>query len=183
MEKGAKLSEELLWSILIQVLLALHPIHTKGLAGRSVSILHILDTGRYRFRLGSCGINDVLDPVANMEEEQIKDLFNLGRVMLTLGCPSNGKVSLNTFSCLYSRSLTALVNKLLSRAITCSQAIEFALPQIIRTLNYSFMSNDSLSNYLVYSSSPRIINRAQKSTIADTFVCSSSLDSSMNVLP
>ncbi|KAI5970348.1 PAN3 [Candida margitis] len=82
-------SEDLLWSYLVQLVNALKDIHGKGLsAGSSMEVSKIINTGGNKIRLSSCGISDVLDygkpDKLDVEQLQRQDIKNLGKVMLDL---------------------------------------------------------------------------------------------------
>jgi PAB-dependent poly(A)-specific ribonuclease subunit 3 len=56
------LSEDIIWSILVQILTAVRVIHSQGLAVRDLSPSRILLTGKYRTSLASAGIIHALEP-------------------------------------------------------------------------------------------------------------------------
>ena len=71
--------------MIIQLLSALQAIHSYGLACRSLDCKHVLETARNRFRVGSVGVMDVLEPRSNVGELQSQDLRQLGCVLVLLG--------------------------------------------------------------------------------------------------
>ncbi|KAK8803653.1 hypothetical protein WA158_001347 [Blastocystis sp. Blastoise] len=148
-ENASKLTEDLLWCILIQLLSAIYLIHTQHLACRCINEMYILETGRNRFRIGSCGINDILDPKTNINEEQSRDMFQLAQMILTLGCIGNNQVNMKIFSSNYGSELVGIISQMWNnKPISCYQALNMATPQVIRALNSTFSASDFLSNCL-----------------------------------
>ena len=91
------ITEELLWTYLVQLIMAIQAIHEKGLAARtSLDLLKIIVTSKNRIRLSGVGINDIID--YEHDEEQIEtmgmakyrkslqrmDITLLGRCMVEL---------------------------------------------------------------------------------------------------
>ena len=63
---NSPIPEDTLWSILVQILSALQTIHGSHLAARTIDCNHILETSRNRFRIGSVGVHDILNPCFSM---------------------------------------------------------------------------------------------------------------------
>lgn len=97
---GAKLepvTENLLWTYLVQLVNALLAIHKLGLnAGSSISMSKVLVTSKNRVRLGAVCVDDILEyegieqrreelgPEAVLKALQLADVIRLGRVMTEL---------------------------------------------------------------------------------------------------
>lgn len=97
---GTKLepiSEDVLWTYLIQLTGGLITIHEAGLhAGSSISMSKILVTNRNRVRLGAVGVDDILDhdltesrvkeqgASAILHEMQMADVARFGKLMIDL---------------------------------------------------------------------------------------------------
>lgn len=136
------MSEKLIWSYIMQLLVALRSIHGAGLAARVIEPLRILVTDSNRIRLNGCGIHDVLDyenkssSAANgnhdtttdtdsqdsaatvLEKHQQEDITNLGKLILSLcnsslGAPQYLQNSLATISKSYSKELYLFVKYIL----------------------------------------------------------------------
>lgn len=94
------ITEDILWSYLVQLVSAITAIHAKGLAARrSVDINKIIVTSKNRIRLSGCAVSDIL--AANLQEPgddvdklssnaenmaalQRRDIALLGQVMIDL---------------------------------------------------------------------------------------------------
>ena len=68
-----------MWCVVLQLLSGLQAIHAYGLSCRVVDARHVLETERNRYRLGSVGVMDVLEPRSNQRELQLKDCVALGQ--------------------------------------------------------------------------------------------------------
>ena len=79
---SAPLLEDLLWCIAIQLLSALQTIHAYNLACRTMDYRHVLMTERNRFRIGSVGVMDILEPHSTNQDLQAKDLYQLGSLLV-----------------------------------------------------------------------------------------------------
>lgn len=75
------LSEEVLWSITLQIIAAVHCVHNAGLAVRILDLSHVLITGKESVRLSACGLFDVVRPDVTRPtaQQQHEDLLALGR--------------------------------------------------------------------------------------------------------
>ena len=83
------LSENLIWTYVIQMTSALRHIHSAGLACRTLDPTKILIINKTRLLLNCCGIFDVLtfdptssNPMAAMAHYQQEDLIALGKIVL-----------------------------------------------------------------------------------------------------
>ncbi|KAI0201858.1 hypothetical protein F4808DRAFT_101051 [Astrocystis sublimbata] len=87
LSRPAPVSERVLWSYLVQLSSALKVIHKAKLAARCVDISKVILTEKNRIRLGACSISDVIQFEAHrpVEELQQEDLYNLGKLILSIG--------------------------------------------------------------------------------------------------
>lgn len=85
-----RVPERVLWSYVVQLASALRAIHKQGLAARCIDASKILKTGKNRVRINCCSVLDVLayDPAqaTDVASLQRQDLYQLGVLILTLGC-------------------------------------------------------------------------------------------------
>lgn len=84
------LTEDVLWSISLQVIAAIHCVHNAGLAVRVLDLSHVVLTGKDTVRLSLCGLLDVTRPDTTrpMAQQQHEDLLSLGRMLVCLACTS-----------------------------------------------------------------------------------------------
>ncbi|KAK9448200.1 uncharacterized protein V1518DRAFT_419963 [Limtongia smithiae] len=80
----APVSEQVLWSYIVQLSSALKTIHNANLAARVLDPTKVILTSQMRVRLSAIGILDVLSPASSIEKAQEEDLFNLGRLILAI---------------------------------------------------------------------------------------------------
>eukprot|EP01122_Echinamoeba_exundans_P014171 TRINITY_DN6365_c0_g1_i1.p1 TRINITY_DN6365_c0_g1~~TRINITY_DN6365_c0_g1_i1.p1 ORF type:complete len:670 (+),score=153.29 TRINITY_DN6365_c0_g1_i1:180-2189(+) len=88
---GAFISEESLWSFLIQLVAAIKAIHDAGLAARTVLASKVLLTGKNRIRLNCVGIDDFFNPDMRrnfIQAKQMEDIVSLGKLMVRLASPT-----------------------------------------------------------------------------------------------
>ncbi|KAK9461836.1 uncharacterized protein V1516DRAFT_711286 [Lipomyces oligophaga] len=84
--------EQVLWSYLVQLSSTLRTIHNAGLSARILDASKIIVSSKMRLRLTAVGIFDVLAAQGlNGAEENLlalqqDDLFNLGRLILSIAC-------------------------------------------------------------------------------------------------
>jgi len=80
--------EGVLWSYIVQIVLALRHIHAAGMAARVIDPTKILVSYRNRVRLNCVGLLDALkvDPSRSVRDYQMQDLISLGRLVLALAC-------------------------------------------------------------------------------------------------
>ncbi|KAK0612310.1 PAB-dependent poly(A)-specific ribonuclease subunit PAN3 [Bombardia bombarda] len=81
------IQETVLWGYICQIANALKTIHSAKLAARCLELSKILVSEKGRIRLAGCSILDVVQFGANtqsIEELQQEDLFNFGKVVLSL---------------------------------------------------------------------------------------------------
>lgn len=88
---GAFISEESLWSFIIQLVSSIKAIHDAGLAARTILASKVLLTGKNRIRLNCVGIDDFFnyDMRRNaIQAKQVDDIIGLGKLMVRLASPT-----------------------------------------------------------------------------------------------
>ena len=131
-----------MWCVLLQLLSALHTIHSNNLAARVVDYNHILETTRKRFQIGSVGILDVLEPRNNLQELQMKDLQQLGSVMILLGSRGCAKKDVYSLAVRYSDHFVFIVKTLLQGEMSAESIIAKCSSQLLRTVNTAMATSD-----------------------------------------
>mmetsp|Transcript_19403 Transcript_19403/g.21577 ORF Transcript_19403/g.21577 Transcript_19403/m.21577 type:complete len:606 (+) Transcript_19403:95-1912(+) len=116
------ISEDTLWTIIIQICSALRVIHSNGLSCRIIDPSKIIETSKNRVRINCVGMDDVLNPDTrrNLDQAQTEDLMLLGRLIVMLSCKNkmamkNLQASLSQMGNKYSKDLRALVVTLLGK--------------------------------------------------------------------
>lgn len=142
-----RIHEDILWSICIQLLSAIQGIHGYGLACRVLDCKHVLVTERNRYRIGSVGVMDILEPRNNLKECQSKDLSQLGYLMLLLACRSNN-VSIDMIRDFYSANFVSIVQYMLQGQYSASALLSQCVPHVVRTLNSALSTTDTYYDYL-----------------------------------
>ena len=91
----AHVPEQTLWVYMVQIVNALRTIHAQGLAARVIDASKILLTSKNRIRLNACGILDItqFDVPRRVQDLQIDDMAQLGRLLLSLGTNSTAITS------------------------------------------------------------------------------------------
>ena len=120
-----------------------------NLACRTVDCRHVLMTERNRFRVGSVGVMDVLEPHSNILELQKQDLCQLGSLLLLLGCRGSTLLDVKTLMVRYSDRLVTVVKMLMSGQRSASAVLEQCTAQVVKTLNSSLSTCDVYYNDLV----------------------------------
>ena len=146
---AASLPEDILWCVAVQILSALQTAHMYSLACRTVDCRHVLMTERNRFRVGSVGVMDVLEPHSNILELQKQDLCQLGSLLLLLGCRGSTLLDVKTLMVRYSDRLVTVVKMLISGQRSASAVLEQCTAQVVKTLNSSLSTCDVYYNDLV----------------------------------
>ena len=83
----AHVTEQTLWSYMVQIANALRTIHGTGLAARVIDPSKVLLTSKNRIRLNACAILDVVqhDNPRTIIDLQREDLLQFGRLILAIG--------------------------------------------------------------------------------------------------
>ncbi|KAI0461863.1 hypothetical protein LJB42_004466 [Komagataella kurtzmanii] len=84
------ITEQHLWSYLIQLVNALNEVHDKGLAVRSIDLSKVIVTNKNRIKLSGCGIVDILQHknTEDIAQLQKKDLELLAKLLYDLSITS-----------------------------------------------------------------------------------------------
>ena len=133
---------------LAQLLSALQTIHAYNLACRTMDYRHVLMTERNRFRIGSVGVMDILEPHSTNQDLQAKDLYQLGSLLVVLGC-RGVPPDIKTLAVHYSEKFVKVMQLLLSAQTPASAVLEQCTTQIVKTLNSSLSTCDTYYNDLV----------------------------------
>ena len=64
-------TEEVLWSHILQMLSAIHAVHQAGLAVRTIDISRVLVTGKESVRFSAAGLLDLTRPDASRSPQQV----------------------------------------------------------------------------------------------------------------
>mmetsp|Transcript_13198 Transcript_13198/g.24478 ORF Transcript_13198/g.24478 Transcript_13198/m.24478 type:complete len:550 (+) Transcript_13198:246-1895(+) len=165
---GNLLAENVLWSIATQLLTAMRVVHDKKISFRgSVSLNHILLTGRNRVRLGSAGVMHFLDQAkgSTLEEDSMRsDVTGLGKVLLVLACMStqalgNWKESLEFVSSRYSKELTSLIALPFQRPCTVYDVLALCSRGLLSEMDELYSHSDALDEHLCRQIETGRINR------------------------
>jgi PAB-dependent poly(A)-specific ribonuclease subunit 3 len=154
------ITEQVLWSYLVQIANALKTIHASGLAARIIDPSKILVTSKNRIRLNACAILDVVqyDTPRTLLELQKDDLVQFGRLLLSLGTsiPSvanNLAKALEVFSRNYPPALKERVIWLLGMGTpNKTESIDNFLvgleAHLLAAFDSSLHQDDTLNSYL-----------------------------------
>jgi PAB-dependent poly(A)-specific ribonuclease subunit 3 len=139
---GGFISEESLWSFIIQLVSAIRTVHASGLAVRTLVASKVLLTGKNRYgdkicavfdfsrlrivcriRISGVGLDDVLNPASrqvSLQVKQAEDVVLLGKLILRLACasadhsnPSSLPRALESISTSYSAELHSFTLRLM----------------------------------------------------------------------
>ena len=83
---GLHITEDVLWSYIVQIASALKAIHSRGLAARLIDPSKVILTSENRIRLNACAILDVIhhDKTQPLHDLQRLDLYQFGRLILAI---------------------------------------------------------------------------------------------------
>ncbi|KAG8874967.1 PAB-dependent poly(A)-specific ribonuclease subunit 3 [Tulasnella sp. 331] len=117
------LSEQVIWSYVVQLGSAIKAVHERGKAIRSLDLKTTMVTGKNRLKVDCCGVMDVVvyNPALSVEFLQQEDLLMFGKLLLSICC-SNSNASNNlakameTIARIYSQDVCAVIVFLLSKA-------------------------------------------------------------------
>lgn len=143
------LNEDILWCVAIQLLSGLQAIHGYDLSCRVIDCRHVLETERNRYRIGSVGVMDVLEPRSNQRELQMQDCRQVGEVLVALGSRGSALCELKTVRVRYSDRLSHVVEVLLSGDRSASAVLAECTPELVKTLNSTLSTADTYYRYLV----------------------------------
>jgi PAB-dependent poly(A)-specific ribonuclease subunit 3 len=131
--QATHVAEPVLWSYIVQITNALKAIHAAGLAARVIDPSKILVTGKNRIRLNACGILDVVqfDTSRSVQDMQMEDLAQFGRLILSLGSNSSGtNYNLSKLMEQFSRSYS---HQLKDRVFWLASQSNLSRPETIET--------------------------------------------------
>ena len=134
-----------MWCVVLQLLSGLQAIHAYGLSCRVVDARHVLN----RYRLGSVGVMDVLEPRSNQRELQLKDCVALGQLAVALGSRGSAVADVKTLAVRYSAQLVEVVGTLLQGQCAASEVLARCTPQLVKTLNSALSTTDTFYTALV----------------------------------
>ncbi|KAG9005663.1 PAB-dependent poly(A)-specific ribonuclease subunit 3 [Tulasnella sp. JGI-2019a] len=117
------LSEQVIWSYVVQLGSAIRAVHERGKAIRCLDPKTVMATGKNRLRIDCCGVMDVIgyNPAIGMEFLQQEDLHMFGKLLLLICClnanaSANLAKAMETITRLYSQDVGAAIVFLLSKA-------------------------------------------------------------------
>ncbi|KAF2219065.1 poly(A) ribonuclease subunit [Elsinoe ampelina] len=120
-------TENELWTYLVQLAHALHPIHAAGLAARLILPQKILVTSKNRIRLNSCGILDItqFESARSIQELQNEDFVQLGRLVLSIATRTPSTVNtpaknLDQIGRLYGDKMREVIDWLLAAPVNAA---------------------------------------------------------------
>ena len=153
--RAANFPEDLMWSILSQLLLGMRFVHKKGLAIRAVDVNHVLLTPGFRLRYGCVGISDVLDFESrkSVAEWQVEDIQKLGILLIssaaqvnsTSGAIEQGKAVIREN---YSSEFYNVIEILLSGKVGISKVLMMISEHVCDKFDENLASFDSLHEHL-----------------------------------
>ncbi len=153
--RDSALPENLLWSILSQLLLGLRLVHKNGLAVRAIDVNHVLLTPEFRFRYSCAGISDVLDFESRktLIEWQVEDVQKLGILLISsaaginysFGTVDQGKVILRRS---FSTEFCDVIDILLTGEMKIAEIIMMISERVCDNFDDSLASFDCLHEYL-----------------------------------
>ena len=127
--QAAHVTEQVLWSYIVQISNALKTIHGAGLAARILEPSKILLTSKNRIRLNACAILDVVqhEISKSLIDLQREDLLHFGHLILSIGTNNTSAIhnlpkSTDQFSRSYSPQLKDRLFYLLSMIDTTKTA-------------------------------------------------------------
>lgn len=114
-------TEQILWTYMVQIANALKTIHAAGLAARVVDATKVLLTSKNRIRLNACGVLDIVqfDIPRPIQDLQREDMTQFGRLIVSLGINASATAhslskAMEQFSRSYSAQLKDRVFNLLN---------------------------------------------------------------------
>lgn len=106
---GLHITEDVLWSYMVQIGNALRTIHAKGLAARLIDASKVILTGENRIRLNACAILDVVhhDKALALHDLQRLDLYQFGRLILAIATNNLSSTDTTKAMEVFTRSFSA----------------------------------------------------------------------------
>lgn len=151
-----QVTEQTLWSYIVQMANALKAIHSVGLAARVIDPSKVLLTGENRIRLNACAVQDVVkhNTEYTIDDLQRLDLHQLGQLILAVGTNNlpvtqNAAKAIDVFSRSYSPRLRDRISWLLDhQQATCTEGIDIFLASIATDIVSVFDSSLHLDDQL-----------------------------------
>lgn len=154
-QRGALLSEALLWRILCQLLSGIRLVHLRGMALRNVSPSHVLLTSGTCAKFSGAGIVDVLEFESRktLPELQVEDITKMGYMLLSLAVrymvtPKNVEQALQLVQQHFSADLNHVMATLLIGTASVSQIGHLMSQRIHDELDQAMAANDALQSHL-----------------------------------
>lgn len=151
---SASVSEQIIWSYVVQISSALKAIHTSNLAARCIDASKILVTDKNRVRLNACAILDVIkfenfQDVRALQQEDFLLLGNLILALVTNNMSSHQpmKNSMDHLQRQYSPELHSVVLWLLevkSTPKTVNELLAIIAPHMAISYDHSLHANDTM---------------------------------------
>lgn len=142
--------------MIIQLLSALQAIHSYGLACRSLDCKHVLETARNRFRVGSVGVMDVLEPRSNVGSCRARTCGSWAACWCCWGSRGCAATELASLAVRYSERLVTVVRLLLQGQFGAAALLEQCAPELMKTMNSALSTSDYYYDALV-----RVMNRVR----------------------
>ena len=134
------ITEQLMWSYLVQIANALKAIHDTGLAAKVIDASKVILTGENHLRLNGCAVLDVVNGQdgTSIAQHQTQDLYLFGALLLALGTNNASTTTLRgsqtkaleTFRRNYTPRLCSSLGWLLDHGSSNSEPISIFLPAI-----------------------------------------------------
>lgn len=119
---GLHITEDVLWSYIVQLASALKTIHSNDRAARLIDPSKVILTGENRIRLNACAVLDVIhhDKTEPLQDLQRLDLHQFGRLILTIATnnlfPTDPAKAIENFNRAFSAQLCDRVSWLLDHS-------------------------------------------------------------------
>jgi PAB-dependent poly(A)-specific ribonuclease subunit 3 len=148
-------AEPILWRILTQLMAGLRFVHSRGIAIRHISPVHVLLTSGTQARFNSVGVTDVLEFESRkpMTELQYDDIVKLGLVILSLATKvvvtqKTADMALKHLHQAFSQDIYRVVSAMISGKLNLTQISAMMLDKIQDELDLSMASSDALHSHL-----------------------------------
>jgi PAB-dependent poly(A)-specific ribonuclease subunit 3 len=152
-----QVTEQIMWSFMVQVASALKIIHAAGLAAQTILPSKVLITSKNRIRINGCGILDVVkfDSPSSLEEKQSEDLGQLGRLLLSIATNANAALNIpkamDHIGRVYNNKLKEVIHWLLQPTVdrTVDQLISGISTELASTFDMQLHADDTLTSTLM----------------------------------
>jgi PAB-dependent poly(A)-specific ribonuclease subunit 3 len=154
-QRGPLLNEALMWRVLAQLLSGLRLVHSRNMALRMISPVHVLLTSGTVARFNCIGVADVLEFESRktLTELQIDDIVKLGYLILSLATralvgPKNAEQAMTLLQHHFSSDMRHVVATMLSGKSSVSQICHLISERIIDEYDSVLAANDALHSNL-----------------------------------